>query len=631
VASIAGVEHPHEALEELSSSPTILIHSEGPRGWTVGFPHPLVRAAVLDDLGSHARATLHARAGGLLTGDSALRHLVAASRGPDDDLAQRLTDAATANLTRGDVHAAADLTLAASRVGSAGTTSDEHLLDAVDLFLIDGDLATAKALASDLSATPPTARRVYLEARLAWFAGEPDAAESLAAEAWSHGDQLSPDHLGSLAAILSQLHNMRADGLGAAEWAAQALVLGLPPDLADSTNAARAFGLGMVGRIEEALSVLESVPSDPTLVRGYSHQLTTRGALRVATDDLIGARGDLATVCNARHGEISPQRLLAMGALAEVDFRLGSWDGSIAEAERALSLAQDTEQVWVQGYLHCAAVLVCAGRGDWPRAEDHLAAARDLAEQLGDLATFAVCENAGVHIAWCRSDPADVIARCALLLSLDGGPTHEPGLMQWPVQYVSSLVELGRLDEAELEIERFEVLARERGCHSRLAVLARVRGELATSRRDHRVARASFQAAIELDRGGVSALDAALSQAAYGRFLRRRGEKRTATTRLTDARSRLRALGARPFLDRVDEELAACGVNPACRTAELPQPLTPQERTIATLVCEGLTNQEVAAHLVLSVKTVGYHLGNVYTKLGVHSRTRLAAAWSADR
>ena len=201
--------------------------------------------------------------------------------------------------------------------------------------------------------------------------------------------------------------------------------------------------------------------------------------------------------------------------------------------------------------------------------------------------------------------------------------------MQWPVQYVGALLELGHLDEAEREIEQFEELARERSCHSRLAGLARLRGELATARRDHQMARASFEAALELDRGAVSALDSALSQAAYGRFLRRRGEKRAATTRLTDARKRLHALGARPFVIRVDEELAACGVTANGGQEELPRPLTPQERTIATLVCQGLTNQEVAQHLVLSVKTIGYHLNNVYTKLDVHSRTQLAAAWTA--
>jgi DNA-binding CsgD family transcriptional regulator len=37
----------------------------------------------------------------------------------------------------------------------------------------------------------------------------------------------------------------------------------------------------------------------------------------------------------------------------------------------------------------------------------------------------------------------------------------------------------------------------------------------------------------------------------------------------------------------------------------------------------GRSNREVADELVLSVKTVGYHLGNVYHKLGVHSRTQL--------
>jgi DNA-binding NarL/FixJ family response regulator len=43
----------------------------------------------------------------------------------------------------------------------------------------------------------------------------------------------------------------------------------------------------------------------------------------------------------------------------------------------------------------------------------------------------------------------------------------------------------------------------------------------------------------------------------------------------------------------------------------------------------GVDHPEVAQQLVLSVKTVGCHLGNVYAKLGVHSRTQLAAAWTA--
>jgi len=53
-------------------------------------------------------------------------------------------------------------------------------------------------------------------------------------------------------------------------------------------------------------------------------------------------------------------------------------------------------------------------------------------------------------------------------------------------------------------------------------------------------------------------------------------------------------------------------------------PLTEQEHRVAETVAGGLSNRETAAHLFLSVKTVEFHLGNVYRKLGVRSRTAMA-------
>jgi DNA-binding CsgD family transcriptional regulator len=50
-----------------------------------------------------------------------------------------------------------------------------------------------------------------------------------------------------------------------------------------------------------------------------------------------------------------------------------------------------------------------------------------------------------------------------------------------------------------------------------------------------------------------------------------------------------------------------------------------QERTVAALVASGLTNREVAASMLLSVKTVQFHLTRVHAKLGVRSRSELAA------
>jgi DNA-binding NarL/FixJ family response regulator len=130
---------------------------------------------------------------------------------------------------------------------------------------------------------------------------------------------------------------------------------------------------------------------------------------------------------------------------------------------------------------------------------------------------------------------------------------------------------------------------------------------------------------VTLGAGSATALDQAQAQAAYGRFLRRAGERRAAGEQLRTAHQAFARLGAQPFLDRCDAEIAACGlaVDRLARPGD--HRLTPQEQAVTRLVCAGRTNRETAAELVISVKTVEYHLGNAYTKLAVNSRTQLAA------
>jgi DNA-binding NarL/FixJ family response regulator len=52
--------------------------------------------------------------------------------------------------------------------------------------------------------------------------------------------------------------------------------------------------------------------------------------------------------------------------------------------------------------------------------------------------------------------------------------------------------------------------------------------------------------------------------------------------------------------------------------------LTDRERQILALLGEGLSNKAISARLYLSVRTVEGHLTNLYTRLGVHSRTEAA-------
>lgn len=60
--------------------------------------------------------------------------------------------------------------------------------------------------------------------------------------------------------------------------------------------------------------------------------------------------------------------------------------------------------------------------------------------------------------------------------------------------------------------------------------------------------------------------------------------------------------------------------------SSLCEKLTSRELEVALVVAEGRSNREIAAQLFISQKTVEYHLGNVFGKLGVNSRTQLALA-----
>ena len=58
--------------------------------------------------------------------------------------------------------------------------------------------------------------------------------------------------------------------------------------------------------------------------------------------------------------------------------------------------------------------------------------------------------------------------------------------------------------------------------------------------------------------------------------------------------------------------------------------LTAQELQIAMAVAERLTNREIAQRLFVSRKTVEYHLGHIYMKLGAGSRDELRLLLDGD-
>jgi DNA-binding NarL/FixJ family response regulator len=120
--------------------------------------------------------------------------------------------------------------------------------------------------------------------------------------------------------------------------------------------------------------------------------------------------------------------------------------------------------------------------------------------------------------------------------------------------------------------------------------------------------------------------DLARAQLVFGEWLRREGRR-------TDAREQLRAayeafsqFGAESFAERARRELVATGESARKRTVETAFVLTTQEALVARLAGEGYTNPEIGAQLFLSPRTVEYHLGKVFPKLGINSRRELRRA-----
>jgi ATP/maltotriose-dependent transcriptional regulator MalT len=117
----------------------------------------------------------------------------------------------------------------------------------------------------------------------------------------------------------------------------------------------------------------------------------------------------------------------------------------------------------------------------------------------------------------------------------------------------------------------------------------------------------------------------------YGEWLRRDRRRADAREQLRTACDMLQEMGIGAFADRARRELAATGETARKRTVETTLELTAQEAQVAGLARDGLSNPEIGARLFISARTVQYHLGKVFAKLDISSRSQLDRALPADR
>jgi DNA-binding CsgD family transcriptional regulator len=189
-------------------------------------------------------------------------------------------------------------------------------------------------------------------------------------------------------------------------------------------------------------------------------------------------------------------------------------------------------------------------------------------------------------------------------------------------ELVEAAARCGRPEAAAGALGRLAEMARACGTDWVLGVEARARALVAAPGDADEL----YREAIERLRRTRFRTELARAQLLYGEWLRREGRRVDARTRLRAAYDEFTSIGMEAFAKRARGELAATGEKVRKRTAETRDDLTAQERQIAELARDGFSNPEIGARLFLSRRTVQYHLGKVFGKLGIRSRNELASA-----
>lgn len=629
-AQLAGVDAPMEALDQASTAELLrLVEGSQPR--LISFTHPLVQSAVYEAIGNASRARLHTRAASLLTdGSAVLRHRIAATPGVDEALATDIVRQADTEIGREEWSAAAGHLMLASRLSPAIADQQRRLLRAVNSMLIGGNARAASRFVDQVRNYPPSALRDAVLGYVATANRDRGEAERLLGAAFQSCDPASDPELAATIALQNAIHfHLRLHGKRTVEWGRRAVELASPGTWTRRMAQAQlAYGLGYTGEHTEALTVLNQDQADHLAEQtvGSDTQLSSvRGWLQLLEENLPQARAELSSMTTTalRFGILNTAAVQNV-YLARAAYLAGAWDNAVVDADRAIAVSIESASGYLHSLSYSAAVAVPAARGDWGTAQRHLDEA--IANTDTYERSFVAVAIAAAQFAAARGDSPAVLAALAPVAALDAAVdgVNEPGAWQWQDLYAEALVADGRIDEANAFLRSHEETAAARDRPAARARLARARGriEAAAGRPDQ--ARAAFRLSKDCIDGTEMPFERGLIYLAFGQFERRCRQRGAAAALLVAARDQLVSLQADPYVDVCERELAACGVAAGPRQ-RYREGLTPQETVVARSVVAGRTNREVAADLVVSVKTVEFHLRRIYQKLGVSSRHELAA------
>jgi DNA-binding CsgD family transcriptional regulator len=207
--------------------------------------------------------------------------------------------------------------------------------------------------------------------------------------------------------------------------------------------------------------------------------------------------------------------------------------------------------------------------------------------------------------------------------------SHELGQSIWVLtELIEAAVRSGHPERATDPAAQLAERARAAATDLALGAYARVAAMLAEGATAERLYKEAIERLSRIHTRRSQRL--ARAYLLYGEWLRRQHRRIDARESLRVAHAMLADMGADGFAERARRELQATGETARRRTADTLDDLTQQEAQIARLAADGQTNPEIGAQLFLSPRTVEWHLGKVFSKLGISSRKALSSALSSD-
>ncbi len=281
----------------------------------------------------------------------------------------------------------------------------------------------------------------------------------------------------------------------------------------------------------------------------------------------------------------------------------GAFTDAVAEFDRAVERYLASGQPAPAG-------LACSEQGDVLRILGDLAAAQGSYDRAVGFGHEPQPGQALLWLATGRTDSAVAAARRLL------GERADPvGRSQVLAAAVEVLLAGDDLETAALVADELVEVARAFGCLPLRAMADTSRGTVLLAQGSYAEALTAVRSALQTWLSLHAPYQVARTRVLIAQCLRGLDDEESAVRELTEARSAFAALGAVPD-ERAADQLVG-------RTA--PAGMTEREVEVLRLVASGKSNPEIAAVLVLSEKTVARHLSNIFTKLGVTSRTAAAA------